>query len=123
MFYQINGNLSSILVVKTDLEVEAETLILSYGISARSMEAAVHQLRNKGENVSALTAYSLWPIPEKEILESLHGINRIIIPEMNHGQYRHEIERLTNGTIELVSVNRVDTFLITPEEIMEAYYG
>ena len=87
------------------------------------MEAAVNQLRTKGKNVSALTAYSLWPIPEKEILESLHGINRIIIPEMNHGQYRHEIERLTNGTIELIGVNRVDTFLITPEEIMDAYYG
>jgi pyruvate/2-oxoacid:ferredoxin oxidoreductase alpha subunit len=87
------------------------------------MEAAVNQLRAKSKRVSALTAYSLWPIPEKKILESLQGIKRIIIPEMNHGQYRHEIERLTNGTIELVGVNRVDTFLITPEDITDAYYG
>ncbi len=120
---KIENHIEELSLVKTDLEIGAETLILSYGISARSMEAAVNQLRTKGKNVSALTAYSLWPIPEKEILESLHGINRIIIPEMNHGQYRHEIERLTNGTIELICVNRVDTFLITPEEIMDAYYG
>jgi 2-oxoglutarate ferredoxin oxidoreductase subunit alpha len=87
------------------------------------MEAAVNRLRAEGEQVSALTVYSLWPLPEKKILEVLKGIKRIIIPEMNHGQYRQEIERLTNGTIDLVGVNRVDTFLITPEEIMESYHG
>ena len=48
---------------------------------------------------------------------------RIIIPEMNHGQYRHEIERLVNRDIELIGVNRVDTILITPEEIMRAFHG
>ena len=110
-------------LIKSDLEDGAETLILSYGISARSMEAAVNQLRGEGKKVSALTVYSLWPIPEQEILKCLSGIKRIIIPEMNHGQYRHEIERLTNNEIQLIGVNRVDTFLITPEEIVEAYTG
>ena len=120
---KIESRVDELSLIKSDLEDGAETLILSYGISARSMEAAVNQLRAKGEKVSALTVYSLWPIPEKKILEYLKDVNRIIIPEMNHGQYRQEIERLTNGTIELVGVNRVDTFLITPEEIVEAYHG
>ena len=120
---KIENHVEELSLVKTDLEIGAETLILSYGISARSMEAAVNQLRTESKKVSALTVYSLWPIPEKRILESLQGIKRIIIPEMNHGQYRHEIERLTNGAIELVGVNRVDTFLITPEDITDAYYG
>ena len=120
---KIESRVDELSLVKSDLDDGADTLILSYGISARSMEAAVNQLRAKGEKVSALTVYSLWPIPEKKILEYLKDIKRIIIPEMNHGQYRHEIERLTNDTIELVGVNRVDTFLITPEEIVEAYHG
>ena len=120
---KIESRVDELSLVKSDLDDRADTLILSYGISARSMEAAVNQLRAKGEKVSALTVYSLWPIPEKKILEYLTDVKRIIIPEMNHGQYRQEIERLTNGTIELVGVNRVDTFLITPEEIVEAYHG
>ena len=110
-------------MVKADLQDGAGTLIISYGVSARSMEAAVNHLRDQGEKVSALTVYSLWPIPEKKIKNCLKGIKRIIIPEMNHGQYRHEFERLTNDEIELVGVNKVDTFLITPEEIMAAYHG
>jgi hypothetical protein len=40
---------------------------------------------------------------------------------MNHGQYRLEIERLANKNVDIVGVNRVDTFLITPEEIIKAY--
>jgi 2-oxoglutarate ferredoxin oxidoreductase subunit alpha len=87
------------------------------------MEAAVIQLRSLGKKVSALTVFSLWPIPENKIQDCLKGVKRIIIPEMNHGQYRHEIQRLTNSDVELVGVNRVDTILITPEEIMEAYHG
>ena len=53
----------------------------------------------------------------------MKGIKRIIIPEMNHGQYKQEIERLTNKDVEVIGVNRVDTFLITPNEIIEAYHG
>ena len=120
---KIGEHEDEISLIKTDLEEGAETLILSYGVSARSMESSVNQLRASGEKVSALTIYSLWPIPEKKIKESLSGIKRIIIPEMNHGQYRHEIERLVNRDIELIGVNRVDTILITPEEIMRAFHG
>ena len=120
---KIESRVDEISLVNADLQDGAGTLIISYGVSARSMEAAVNHLRDQGEKVSALTVYSLWPIPEKKIKNCLKGIKRIIIPEMNHGQYRHEIERLTNDEIELVGVNKVNTFLITPEEIMAAYHG
>lgn len=120
---KIESNLDELSLVKKDLQSDSDTLIISYGISARSMEAAVSEIRLKGEKVSAMTIYSLWPVPEKAILECLSGIKRIIIPELNHGQYLREIERLVDRNIELVGVNRVDTILLTPEEILEAYYG
>ncbi len=66
---------------------------------------------------------SVWPIPEKAIKNNLKGIKRVIVPEMNHGQYLREIERLIDRNVELVGINRVDTILITPEEITSAYYG
>lgn len=110
-------------LVKTDFQAGTDTLILSYGITARSMEDAVNQLRSKGEKVSAMTVYSLWPVPEKKIKDAFKGIKRIIIPEMNHGQYKHEIDRLAEHHIKTIGVNRVDTYLITPEEIMAAYHA
>jgi|TARA_B100001079_G_scaffold49873_1_gene40800 2-oxoglutarate ferredoxin oxidoreductase subunit alpha len=120
---KIESNLDELSLVKSDLEAGADTLMVSYGVSARSMDAAVNKIRNAGNKVSSMTIYSLWPIPEKTIQDCLTGIKRVIVPEMNHGQYLREIERLVNRDIELIGVNRVDTILITPEEIIGAYHG
>ncbi|MBT88781.1 MAG: pyruvate flavodoxin/ferredoxin oxidoreductase [Candidatus Marinimicrobia bacterium] len=120
---KIESNLDELSLVKSDLEAGADTLMVSYGVSTRSMDAAVNKIRNAGNKVSSMTIYSLWPIPEKTIQDCLKGIKRVIVPEMNHGQYLREIERLVNRDIELIGVNRVDTILITPEEIIGAYHG
>ena len=50
---------------------------------------------------------------------ALEGINRVIVPELNMGLYRREIDRLA-GEREVLGVNRVDGTLITVEEIVEA---
>jgi len=120
---KIEDNIDEISLVKNDFEKEADTLIISYGISARSAKDAVKTLRKAGKKVSFLTVYSIWPTPEKEIINALKGIKRIIVPELNHGQYRREIERLIDNKIEIIGVNRVDSYLIAPEDIIEAYDG
>lgn len=120
---KIEDRVDEISLVKADLQAGADTLIISYGISARSMEAAVIKIRENGGKISALTVYSLWPIPENKIREAFKGIKRIVIPEMNHGQYRREIERLAPPDMEVIGVNRVDSLLISPEEIREACRG
>jgi 2-oxoglutarate ferredoxin oxidoreductase subunit alpha len=83
------------------------------------MREAVARLRAAGRAVSALTVQSLWPVPEQAIRETLAGIERIVVAELNHGQYRREIERLAGG-IEVVGLHRVDGELIAPESFMEA---
>jgi 2-oxoglutarate ferredoxin oxidoreductase subunit alpha len=47
------------------------------------------------------------------------GMKRIIIAELNLGQYRREIERLAQANQEVVGIHRVDGELITPAEILE----
>ncbi|MDP6628197.1 MAG: pyruvate flavodoxin/ferredoxin oxidoreductase [Candidatus Marinimicrobia bacterium] len=120
---KIETRVDELSLIKSDKDEGAESLILGYGITVRSMEEAINRLRHQGEKVSSLTVYSLWPSPEKKIRENLKGVKRIIIPEMNHGQYRKEIERFVDRDIDVIGVNRVDTILITPEEIMDAYHG
>ena len=71
---KIESRVDEISLVKPDLDVAAETLILSYGVTARSMEAAVAQLRSSGEKVSALTVFSLsWLL----IQSTLNYINAL----------------------------------------------
>ena len=43
----------------------------------------------------------------------------VIVAELNLGQYRREIERLTSDAQTVIGVHRVDGELITPDEILQ----
>jgi 2-oxoglutarate ferredoxin oxidoreductase subunit alpha len=104
-------------LVKHDVEHGAPTLVLSYGVTARTAHEAVLRARKEGKKVSWLNVLSLFPVPEKKILGSLDGVRKVIIPEENlTGQYRSVIQYLLNGR-EVVGVNQVGR-MITPEEIL-----
>jgi 2-oxoglutarate ferredoxin oxidoreductase subunit alpha len=116
---KIEAHLDEISQVRADLQEGADTLLVGYGISAQGTEALPRAARGKGIKVSALTLLTLWPVPEESIREALEGIQRVVVAELNSGQYRREIERLAQNHQEVIEVNRVDGELITPEEILE----
>ena len=108
-----------IAVFKDALGAGAETLVLSYGVVSRSAAVAVRKARAKGAKVSSLTLQTLYPVPETAIRRALGGIKKVIVPEMNMGQYRLEVERLAPDGAEVIGVNKMDTTLISPAEIAE----
>jgi 2-oxoglutarate ferredoxin oxidoreductase subunit alpha len=108
-----------ISMVRADLQPGAETLIISYGVTARAVEEVVELVCERGGMVSSLTLYSLWPVPEKEIRAAMKGIKKVVVPELNLGQYKREIERLAADGVEVIGINRVDGELISPEEILD----
>jgi 2-oxoglutarate ferredoxin oxidoreductase subunit alpha len=108
-----------IALVKQDIEADAETLMISYGITSRSVAVAVKKMREQGYKVSSLTVQSLYPVPTTTLSKALVGIKRVIVPEMNMGQYIQEIQRLIPAGVKVVGVNKMDTTLISPDEIIE----
>jgi len=115
---KIRARQGEITLVKTDLEAGAKVLVIAYGITAGSVTEAVRVARGRGLRVSALTIQSLWPVPEAAIVGAMEGIERVVVPELNLGQYRREIERLAGARV-VVGINRVDGELIAPEDILE----
>jgi 2-oxoglutarate ferredoxin oxidoreductase subunit alpha len=115
-----------------DGESGAATLFISYGITSRAMAEAVRAARAEGQGVSALYVQSLWPVPEKALLNAVwpepgeSDIRRVVVAELNHGAYRREVERVVYGYAarrgwvapEIVGVNRVDGELITPGQFL-----
>jgi 2-oxoglutarate ferredoxin oxidoreductase subunit alpha len=109
--------------VSADMQKGARTLLVSYGITARSSLEATNILREKGSRVSNIIIHSLWPVPVNSITKSLNGIERIVVPELNLGQFKIEVERVAwriDNTIEVIGVNRIDGELISPLQITEA---
>ncbi len=116
---KVEAAADDIALVKDDLQERAEILVLSYGVVSRSSSAAVRQARANGVKVSSLTLQTLYPVPEAAIRRALRGIEKVVVPEMNMGQYRLEVERLVPDGAEVVGVNKMDTTLISPAEIAE----
>ncbi len=116
---KIDADADKIALVRRDLQEGADTLVLSYGITSRSAAVAVRRARAAGRKVSALVLQTLWPVPRAAISEALEGISRVVVPEMNMGQYNLEVERIAPPTVEVISVAKMNTKLVTPDEILE----
>jgi len=116
---KIERHRDEIELVRADVEAGADVLLLSYGITARAMGEAVRQARAEGRVVSALTLLSLWPLPESALRRAMSGVRRVVVAELNDGQLRREIERLSCDSAEVVGVHRLDGELITPQQILE----
>jgi 2-oxoglutarate ferredoxin oxidoreductase subunit alpha len=108
-----------LFLVREDFQEGAETVVISYGITSRSAAVAVREARSRGRKVSSLVLQTLWPVPEKVIRSAIAGAKKVVVPEMNMGQYLVEIERLAPREAEVVGVCKMDTTLISPEEILE----
>jgi 2-oxoglutarate ferredoxin oxidoreductase subunit alpha len=115
---KIDAAADDMALVKEDLQNGADTLVISYGIISRSAAVAVREARARGKRISGLVLQTLWPVPEGTIKAAMNGVRKVIVPEMNMGQYRLEIERLAPRDVEVVGVNKMNTALISPAEIL-----
>jgi len=122
---KIEAHRQELEFVVADCQADAETLIVGYGITARAVHEAVRRARQDGHRISALTLHTLWPVPEQAIRRALCGVRRVLVPELNLGQYTREIERLAcadagEARPEVIGIHRVDGEMIAPAEILAA---
>lgn len=96
---------------------DAEILLISYGCSARSAIAAVEKVRSEGIKAGLLKLKTLWPFPEHLIKRYSKNMKKIIIPELNMGQLKAEIQKHIKN-IPVVGVNHVNGVTIKPMEIV-----
>ncbi|MBS3779258.1 MAG: 2-oxoacid:acceptor oxidoreductase subunit alpha [Desulfovermiculus sp.] len=101
---------------------DANTVIVAYGITARTALAAAKQMTREGASVAVLILKTLWPVLEKEIIQNCRNASRILVPEMNLGQYSREIERLLPDK-DIRSLGQMNGNLLKPSQIMEVAHA
>lgn len=102
---------------------DAQFCILAYGSVARSARQAVKILRQSGIKAGMLRPQIIWPFPKIPVDNMLEKVNHVLVPEMNVGQVRKEVERLSNGIREKVQgLNVLDPTFITAEQIVDKVY-
>lgn len=99
-------------------EEGADTLLLTYGVTARAAWEVYEERKGTDAPISLLVLKTLWPVPEDLIREKGRGFKRVVVIEMNLGQYVREVERLLPGQ-KIDFLGRMDGRLITPNQIKE----
>lgn len=107
-----------ITLFEEDLRNDSDTLVISYGVTARAVEDAAAMLEQRGRPVSTLSLKTLWPVPETLLRQKAGSFQRVVVIEMNQGQYVGEIRRVLCHT-KIVFYGQMDGVLITPARIME----
>jgi 2-oxoglutarate ferredoxin oxidoreductase subunit alpha len=94
------------------------TLIITFGVTARAAKDVFTRSKAAKKSVSLLVLKTLWPVPEALIREKARGAKRVLVLEMNDGQYVREIRRVLSGTL-VNFFGQMNGKLITPHQIEE----
>ena len=79
---------------------DAEIAIISYGSASLSVKEAIHTLRSEGKKVGLFRPITIWPSPEKQIQALGKRFKKIVMIELNQGQYVQEVERILKREVE-----------------------
>ena len=115
---KIENNIKDIVQVKEYRLEDAEYAIITFGCSVRPALAAMALARDDGMKVGVLQLITVWPFADDKVKEVLSRVKGVIVPEMNLGQIASEIDRCNKRGIPLIRVNKVDSEIIMPDEIL-----
>jgi 2-oxoglutarate ferredoxin oxidoreductase subunit alpha len=116
---KIDARAADMAMVEADLRDDADTLVISYGITSRAARAAVAEGRARGRHLSFLGVRTLFPIPVDAVRKAAGSVRRVVVAEENlRGLYRMVLGGVLPG-VELTGVNKLGG-MIRPSEILEA---
>ena len=98
---------------------DAEVVVLSYGGIMGSAISAVETARKNNQKVGWIKLKTIWPFPEEYLLKVAKKVDKIIIPELNLGQLKGEVEKAIKGEAEVIGLSRVDGDIIRPDDILD----
>ncbi len=72
---------------------DADILLVGYGSASLAIKEAINLLRKDGIKVGMFRPITLWPSPEEKLEELGKKFDKVLVVELNQGQYYEEIQR------------------------------
>lgn len=121
LFNKIKSRVAKITKYEEYLCDDAEILLIAYGSVSLSAKEAINILRKEGIKVGLFRPITLWPSPSEKLAELGGRFDKILVIELNLGQYLSEIERIMKR--ELRFYGKANGRAIAPNEIINAIRG
>jgi len=107
-------------LAETENLEDAEVVVVSYGITSRVAQRALHLARARGIRVGKFRLIQAWPFPEQQIRELASRVKAFVVPELNLGQMVYEVERAAAGQAKVISVPHAGGGVHNPQAILNA---
>ncbi len=117
---KIRLNKHDIIQLEEDGLEDAEVVVCSYGIAARTALWPMELARKEGIKVGLLRLITVWPFPEERVRELAGKVKAFVVPELNWGQIALEVERCAAGRAEVILVPHPGGGVHKPERVLEA---
>ncbi len=97
-----------------------DVLVVAYGTVARIARTAIDELREQGIEVGLFRPETLWPYPDKALLETLAqtGAKKVLVTELSCGQMVEDVREVVAGRVPVEFYGRVGGMIMAPEELM-----
>ncbi len=115
---KVTARADAMALVDADVDDDAETVVLSYGVTSRAAREAVVRGRALGQRLSFVGVQSLFPVPVARLRHALGRARRVIVAEENLGGLYRTVLAATISGVDWVGVNKLGS-MIRPGEILE----
>ena len=117
---KIKINRNDIIELEKSKLRNAEVVVISYGISARTSLWPIEQARKEGIRVGYLRLITVWPFPEDTIKKLAKKVGAFVVPEINMGQITLEVERCAAGNAQVFGVHKPGGDILNPQDVLAA---
>lgn len=114
---KIEDDKERIVVWDEKFTENARVLIISFGCSARASLEAVKKGRRDGLKIGFFRPVTLWPSPEKRLLELSEKADKIILVQHSLTGYKPEVERVIGK--KLILYSKLGGEVHTSDEILK----
>ncbi len=96
---------------------DADFMIIAYGSVSLAAKEAIRHLRADGIKAGLFRPITIWPSPAKKIKEYTDKIEKVLVVELNIGQFHSEVER-ASSRLDIDGLFKVNGRPISPYEIV-----
>ena len=96
---------------------DAETVLISYGASARTALEIVNSSRMRDRKIGLLELQTIWPFPKEIVAEICNQAERVIVVEMNMGQVLEQVRANVKTPEKVYLCNRYDGNLVNLDDV------
>ena len=122
LFNKVDAHLDEFELNEEYMLEDADIMIIAYGSVSLGVTEAINRMRKEGIKVGMFRPLTIWPSPAKRIKELMTRFDKVLVTELNMGQFAGEVERVS-GRSDFDTLFKVNGRPLSPLEIIEKVKG